>query len=141
MEKHYTKDDTTVVWKPELCIHSTKCWKSLPRVFNPRKKPWVDVDGAEVDAIKKTVLSCPSGALSLLDLNAVSNAADNINVLNPTINPLPNGPLEISSGCRVQLSDGSSQVLDKTSYLCRCGASTNKPWCDGSHRKIDFRTD
>jgi uncharacterized Fe-S cluster protein YjdI len=140
MEKQYTKDDMTVVWKPELCIHSTHCWKSLPRVFNPRQKPWVTLDGAEAVAIKKTVLACPSGALSLLE-NAAPPPVVEKNDLLPRITPLANGPLQISSGCQVQHKDGTLEVISQTRYLCRCGASNNKPWCDGSHRKIDFRTD
>ena len=44
--KKYTKDGVTVVWKPSLCMHSGICFRGLPKVFDPRRKPWVEMDGA-----------------------------------------------------------------------------------------------
>jgi uncharacterized Fe-S cluster protein YjdI len=46
------------------CIHSTKCWKGLIQVFDPRKRPWINLDGAEKEQIIEQVKTCPSGALS-----------------------------------------------------------------------------
>lgn len=60
----YTKDDLTIVWKPGQCTHSTKCWKGLISVFNPQRKPWIDMDGATREEIMEQVKKCPSGALS-----------------------------------------------------------------------------
>lgn len=64
MEKHYSNDDITIVWKPDVCIHSTLCWRGLLQVFDPRKHPWIDMDGADMEAIIAQVEQCPSGALS-----------------------------------------------------------------------------
>ena len=64
MEKHYTNGDITVVWKPELCQHSTLCWRNLIQVFNPNKHPWVDMQGADTDTIIVQVEHCPSRALT-----------------------------------------------------------------------------
>ncbi len=66
MTKHYTKDDITVVWKPELCRHSAICFHGLAEVFDPRRSPWIDMDGAEIERIKEQVARCPSGALSYI---------------------------------------------------------------------------
>jgi len=63
--KEYSNGDTTVVWQPHVCIHSTKCWKGLVSVFNPKNRPWINMDGADSDAIRKQVNLCPSGALSI----------------------------------------------------------------------------
>ena len=60
---HYTNDDITVVWKPNVCMHSTLCWKGLIDVFNPKEKPWIKVDGATTEKIIDQVKKCPSGAL------------------------------------------------------------------------------
>ena len=62
----YTKDGVTVLWQPGKCIHSTNCVSGLPNVFRPKEKPWVNMDGADVDAIIEQVGKCPSGALSIL---------------------------------------------------------------------------
>lgn len=59
----YANDEITVVWKPELCQHSTRCWTQMPLVFNPRIKKWINPDGAPADKIEQQVKICPSGAL------------------------------------------------------------------------------
>ena len=64
MEKHYSNGDITVVWKPEICQHSTLCWRNLLQVFNPKKHPWVDMEGADTDTIIAQVDQCPSKALT-----------------------------------------------------------------------------
>lgn len=62
--KEYSNGEITVVWKPNTCIHSTLCWKELGKVFKPRSRPWVDMDGADSETIKSQVDRCPSGALT-----------------------------------------------------------------------------
>ncbi len=67
LTKTYTNGEVTVVWKPGLCIHSTVCWKAatgLPEVFDPRKRPWINIEGATTFRIVNQVNKCPSGALS-----------------------------------------------------------------------------
>jgi CDGSH-type Zn-finger protein len=55
-----------------------------------------------------------------------------------TINVEADGPLAVSGPVRVVGADGS--VLDEAErvWLCRCGNSAKKPFCDGSHRKVGF---
>ena len=60
---HYSNDEITVDWKPELCQHSTRCWTQLLQVFDPREKKWIKPDGATAERIKEQVALCPSGAL------------------------------------------------------------------------------
>ena len=60
----YSNDALTVVWKPELCQHSKRCWSQLPGVFDYKLKKWINPDGASPEAIKAQVEKCPSGALS-----------------------------------------------------------------------------
>src|SRR6478609_9626785 len=60
----YTNNEVTVVWKPKVCIHSTICWKGLIEVFNPKQRPWINMDGTPTGRIIEQVRKCPSGALS-----------------------------------------------------------------------------
>lgn len=63
--KEYTNGEVTVVWQPHMCTHSKKCWKGLLQVFDPRNKPWVNMEGATSKRIVDQVNQCPSKALSI----------------------------------------------------------------------------
>ncbi len=54
-----------------------------------------------------------------------------------------NGPILVEAdGTFVMIKDGQEEKLERKGIaLCRCGASENKPFCDGSHRKINFQAD
>src|SRR6185503_6640386 len=99
--------------------------------------PWVEVDAADADDIAATVLTCPTGALHYrrLDGGAQEEPEDEV-----TIEPRPNGPLFVRGGVRVRDGEGNVISEDTRVALCRCGASENKPFCDGSHRRIGFET-
>jgi uncharacterized Fe-S cluster protein YjdI len=63
-KKTYPNEEITVIWKPDVCIHSTKCWKASLAIFNPQRRPWIDLNGGSTEEIIKIVDNCPSGALS-----------------------------------------------------------------------------
>jgi putative redox protein len=65
----YGTEDITVEWKPELCQHSTRCWKQLPQVFKPSQKKWIEPDGAPKERLEEQIKRCPSGALVFIDNN------------------------------------------------------------------------
>jgi len=50
-EKKYTKGEITVVWKPDVCTHSKECWKNLRSVFDPTKRPWINMEGDTAEKI------------------------------------------------------------------------------------------
>jgi uncharacterized Fe-S cluster protein YjdI len=60
----YSNGEVTIVWKPDLCIHSGNCFRGLPDVFKPREKPWITPEGSAPEKIIEQVKKCPSGALS-----------------------------------------------------------------------------
>lgn len=64
-EHEYTNGDVTIIWKPELCAHAGICVKMLPKVYNPKNRPWIKAENATSDEIIKQVNQCPSGALSI----------------------------------------------------------------------------
>jgi uncharacterized Fe-S cluster protein YjdI len=65
MTRKYSNGEITVVWQPDLCIHSAVCVGGLPQVFQPSNRPWVVIGAATSDRIVEQVNACPSGALSI----------------------------------------------------------------------------
>ncbi|HXM32154.1 MAG TPA: CDGSH iron-sulfur domain-containing protein [Chthoniobacterales bacterium] len=56
-----------------------------------------------------------------------------------TIETIKNGPYIVTGDVELKDSDGNSYRVEKRMALCRCGASTEKPFCDGTHSKIGFQ--
>lgn len=140
----YSNGEVTVVWKPKVCIHSTICWKGLLSVFNPKEKPWIKMDGASTTQIIEQVRKCPSGALSyFMNADAIEDKPGSAVVAEAAhlmkIKVAPNGPYLVQSECVIIHADGKEETKNGTVALCRCGASGNKPYCDGSHNKIGFK--
>jgi len=135
ISKKYKNDDITVVWKPKLCIHAAECVKHLPEVYNPKSKPWIKIENASTDALISQIDKCPSGALSFY-----MNNENNKEIMEAQIkvNAMENGPLLVDGSIEVTNPDGTVEIKEKTTAFCRCGASANKPYCDGQHRKINF---
>ncbi len=61
---HYSNKDITINWKPDLCIHAANCVKHLPKVYNPKERPWLNIENATTEELKVQIATCPSGALS-----------------------------------------------------------------------------
>lgn len=57
------------------------------------------------------------------------------------IEPGKDGPYHVSGAVRVAGHAGGTVTFEEDIWLCRCGHSENKPYCDGSHRKAEFRAD
>jgi CDGSH-type Zn-finger protein len=56
------------------------------------------------------------------------------------IKAIPNGPYEVTGPIELVDPAGVQRTLDgEPVYLCRCGHSANKPFCDGSHKKVGFQ--
>jgi uncharacterized Fe-S cluster protein YjdI len=142
--RYYTSGDVTIVWQPHLCIHSGICFRGLPKVFDPRRRPWVTPEGATSAEIVAQVGRCPSGALSMAPAAAAAapapaSAGDSEAAEVTRLEVTPNGPLLAYGSILVRGSDGVCALRDGTTALCRCGESRNKPFCDGTHAKIGFK--
>lgn len=133
--KEYKKEDLTVIWKPGTCIHSENCFKGLPMVFDPNKKPWVNVEGASKKEIMEQIDKCPSKALDYKLDNEEELEVDDEQIVEVS----PNGPLLVYGNIKVKHPDGSEVSKSRVTAFCRCGASQNKPFCDGTHKKIEFK--
>jgi CDGSH-type Zn-finger protein len=138
--KSYVGKKITVLDNRKICSHAAECVTNLPSVFRLNARPWIDSDGAIAEEIINTIRKCPSGALSY--------SIDDIeyrdqNERKPMVTVSKDGPYIVTGGIElvgdnIQFGDGAS----KEHYtLCRCGASQNKPFCDGMHKVINFKDD
>ena len=134
--KEYATEDLVVIWKPKLCIHAAVCVKTLPEVYDPNAKPWIKPDNATAEALKSQIDQCPSGALSYALKNSKKEEVMSENLTKVEV--AANGPLLVSGTLEVKNSDGEVSTKKRTTAFCRCGASANKPYCDGQHNEIGF---
>lgn len=135
-EKEYSNGEVTIVWKPDLCIHSANCVKGLPGVFDTNKRPWINAEGATTQEIIDQVKKCPSGALS-----TYMNSGDKPGPTQEKIKIVlaKDGPILIDGPVQLEKAEGQKIETGDTTALCRCGESKNKPFCDGSHHGIGFK--
>ncbi len=66
MEKvnEYSNGEITILWKPGKCTHAGICVKTLPEVYDPNQRPWIQIENATSAELMNQVSKCPSGALS-----------------------------------------------------------------------------
>lgn len=134
MIKKYVNGDLTVVWKPDVCIHSAICFHGLPKVFNPSVRPWVNALGANPDEIVEQIKKCPSGALSYEINNTKNKDMENQENI-ARISVSNKGPYLVKGKFIFVDQEGKEEIKDGNIALCRCGASANKPFCDGAHKQ------
>lgn len=138
-KKEYSNGEVTVVWKPGLCIHSKNCINGLPEVFDVDKRPWIDPQGAGTQQIIEQVKQCPSGALTYYLNDGDESTEKSEPAEERLVEVLPDGPLMVHGDLLVKDGAGNEVRKQRVTAFCRCGASQNKPYCDGSHRQAGFR--
>lgn len=114
------------------CIHARHCVLGRPDVFVPNVQgEWIHPDNATPEELAALALSCPSGAITYERLDGGPNeAAPLVNV----VRVRENGPLAIHAELEIEGEAASFRAT-----LCRCGASKNKPFCDGNHAAVGFQ--
>lgn len=114
----------------QRCIHSRNCVLGRPQVFEPNAPgEWIHPDAASVEAIVAIAESCPSGAITYRRHDGGPQE------MPPPVNLArvrENGPLAFHAEIDI------NGAVSFRATLCRCGASANKPYCDGSHGKNGF---
>jgi uncharacterized Fe-S cluster protein YjdI len=151
VRKDYASDAIVVHWDSARCIHSANCLKALPDVFDVRRRPWVRINAAGADDIAAAVDTCPSGALTYTRLDGgvegpaarpAGPAAGDAPIDTPVVIALrPNGPLVVEGPVRIELARGEVIEVTDKAFLCRCGGSSNKPFCDSSHKTNGFEAE
>lgn len=124
-------EDVQIVYRGKLCIHSRFCVTGAPKVFLANVEgPWIHPDQMRAEELMAVARECPSGAIQYRRKDGgPEEQAPPVNL----IRVQEGGPYAF----RGELSiDGES--IGYRATLCRCGASKNKPFCDGSHHDIHF---
>jgi uncharacterized Fe-S cluster protein YjdI len=137
LTREYPRDEIRVQWYASRCIHSAACIRALPGVFDPRRRPWIDVQAASPDAIADAVVRCPTGALQFIRNDGGPAEAEPPTT---TVTPVPNGPYFVRGAIEILDMDGNTVQRVTRAALCRCGQSKHMPRCDNTHRAIGFRT-
>jgi len=148
--REYKNEDITVSWKPGYCIHATTCYRELIEVFNPRKRPWVNMEGAPTERIIEIVKKCPTRALTYkwndrekerqfeeeADQSVYEEKDEDKEAV--SIQVMKDGPLVVQGKFEIYDSDGNQLRSMSMTSFCRCGHSRSMPFCDGTHRKVGF---
>ncbi|MEQ9308190.1 MAG: CDGSH iron-sulfur domain-containing protein [Balneolaceae bacterium] len=133
----YKNKDVEVTWDKKRCIHAKECVHGLPNVFDISKNPWIDPDNTtNLKDLKKVIEACPTGALHYnFTNNENSESPDNTN----TLLIATDGPLYARGDIHIVDMEDHLIMQDTRVAFCRCGASSNKPFCDNSHIEENFK--
>jgi CDGSH-type Zn-finger protein/uncharacterized Fe-S cluster protein YjdI len=123
--------ELTLLYDGRKCIHARFCVTGAPKVFLANVKgPWIQPDAMNVAGLVEIAHACPSGAIRYRRKDGKADETP------PPVNLIAlreAGPYAVRGDIRL---NGQSGITRAT--LCRCGASKNKPFCDGSHHESGF---
>ena len=157
--RKYSNNEITVYWKPGACIHASYCYRELIEVFDPSRRPWVDMTGASTEKIIEVVNLCPTEALTWKwnddekNRDISKEQTNHIKFRRPelmgqdissvqehpvSVKVMTDGPIVIKGTFTLTYDGNKKEMNDSLVSVCRCGASDLKPFCDGKHRKIGF---
>ena len=122
-----------------ICAHAGHCTDGLAAVFKYGSEPWIDASGAAVEAIIETIRRCPSGALSYTLDGTQGKEQGKEQPQEPSITVTKDGPYAVEGAAQLLGQDWAQGASTEHYTLCRCGASKNKPFCDGAHGSIGFK--
>lgn len=131
--KTFVGDGVVMTDDRSICSHAGFCanrvttaWEMIDETADPDVR----------ERLQGMISRCPSGALD----RAPSVTAEPVEpVFEPSIGVVKDGPLWIRGGVQIEAADGFAYEVRNRVTLCRCGHSSDKPFCDGTHLDIGFR--
>ena len=134
-EREYEGAEIDVYDNRVICSHAGECVSNLSSVFRLGERPWIAPDNAGVDEVVSTIKKCPSGALSY------SVGGEHIRDFDHSSEILiaKDGPYNVEGFIELKTEEDLQPPSKEHFALCRCGASKNKPYCDGSHSDAGFK--
>jgi CDGSH-type Zn-finger protein len=130
---------------PTLLLSDVEELCAFARFCDPGGKIWSVIEQSDPDSRKLAIREanhCPAGRLVVQDRKTGKVVEDE---LPPSIGVVEDpamgcsGPLWVRGGVRIESENGAPYEERNRVALCRCGASVNKPFCNGSHASIRFR--
>ena len=131
----YRAKGITIHDNRSICAHAGRCTDGLPAVFKYKSEPWIEPAAGTVAEIIEVIHRCPSGALSY----TLDDVDEGVQPCKPSITVTKDGPYEVVGDVQLLSQTWGEGALTERYTLCRCGASKNKPFCDGSHWSIGFK--
>lgn len=123
--KVYVGQAVDVYYDVSLCVHAAECVRRLPDVFDTKRKPWIDPDGADALDVATVIERCPSGALQYVRKDSGPNERPDV----PTSVRLNEWQqIELRGDLLIDVAGETMQTYRAT--LCGCGQSGNRPVCD-----------
>jgi len=132
--REYEGEKLTILYDVAKCIHAEACINGLPGVFEKSRRPWIDADAGEAEAITQVIERCPTGALLYRRHDGGPEESAPTETI---VEIVPNGPLYAHGDLRSTDSTDTDQREVRVAY-CRCGQSKNRPYCDNSHIAAAF---
>ncbi len=127
--KPYVGKKITVTYDVERCRHFAECVHGLPRVFDIKRKPWIEADNASALQVAEIVRRCPSGALHYVLTDGEPEVPD----VPTTVSVTPGGPTLLRGDLELVTADGV-HLRETRLALCACGRSERQPFCDATMR-------
>ena len=119
-------DDESLCAGYAFCDPHGGVWREIAQTSDPAVKA----------RLQRQVANCPSGRLQYSLHGSTIPVEEHYE---PAIATIPDGPLSALGGIPVETEDGFTYEARNRQLLCRCGASANKPFCDGSHQRVNFK--
>ena len=135
----YPGKEITILDNRFQCAHVGTCTEQLKQVFRYGEAPWIEPGQEDTRLIQAAIDQCPSGALSYQLSNLPAGEGPGEAAGEASITVSKNGPYYVRGGIDLETTAWAEGATRQRYALCRCGASKNKPFCDGSHYEARFK--
>jgi CDGSH-type Zn-finger protein len=116
-------------------MHFAECVRGLPRVFDVKKRPWIQPENASAEQVAEVVRRCPSGALHYRLEEGPTEEPE----LPTHVEFVANGPIILRGDLSIDLPAG--RMREVRASLCRCGRTENESFCDKTRGRSGWRSE
>ncbi|MDR0626736.1 MAG: (4Fe-4S)-binding protein [Bifidobacteriaceae bacterium] len=133
--KDYYGDQITVSFDLTRCLHVGVCVRTIPAVFDTKRRPWVLPDAGDPAEIAQVIRRCPSGALHYEYTDPARPVEQGHSPV--TVRTADGEPLWVEGA--LEIEHNGRTMPETRAALCRCGSTGNQPFCDASGPCTEWR--